>query len=197
VTLAVNRRDAATRILRVVGDPVMAISDADRKLLHETSLGLYEMLGLANQAADAVATLSEQLGTIEDLVAGADHPQAAVQTAIEDLTRRLVGLRRQLGVAAPTRRVASAVEGAVGGAGQVVRTPIGNLKSQVMNSTSSPTEAQLQAMRDSREALRKVLEETNWVITTGMPALYRTLGDHAVRPTLLKPLPSPPEPPGP
>ena len=55
VTLVVDRREAATRTLRVAGDPAMAISDADRKLLHETALGLHEMLGLANRAADAVA----------------------------------------------------------------------------------------------------------------------------------------------
>ena len=85
----------------------------------------------------------------------------------------------------------------MGDTGPVVRTRIGTLKNQVTASTSSPTEAQLRAIGDSREALRKVVEEINWIITAGTPALYRTLADHALRPALPGPLPSPPEPPGP
>lgn len=62
------------------------------------------------------------------------------------------------------------------------------VKGQIILSTSAPTEMQVRAARDAREDLAKVIDDTNAIISTVMPGLYRTLAENNLQPPLLKPL---------
>src|SRR5262245_3712888 len=44
ITLSVEGRDVGTRTVRVDGDPLIKITEADRKTQHDTALGLHELL---------------------------------------------------------------------------------------------------------------------------------------------------------
>ena len=187
VTLTVDGRAAGTRTVRVNGDPVMAITEADRKTWHDTALTLHTMLATANEAAEAVVALGEQFAAMQDAVKKADNPPASAKSAIDEFGKRLAGLRRQLGVPAPGQAVAGG-GGGFGGMQQNVRGQIGQLKNQIAASTSLPTETQVRMMRDQRADLQKVVEEANAAIATALPALYKTLADNHVHPAPPKPI---------
>lgn len=112
---------------------------------------------------------------------------ADTKTAIEDANKRLGDLRRRLGVPAPGQTGGGGFGGGGfgGGVNPNVRARIGQVKGQIMGSTSLPTETQMRQTTEAREDLAKVVEDANAVITTTMPALYKQIGSQL---TPLKPL---------
>jgi len=46
----------------------------------------------------------------------------------------------------------------------------------------------MRALRELRDDLDKVITETNAMITSVMPGVYKTLGEHNLQPATLKPL---------
>lgn len=190
VTLVVDGKDAGTRTVKVNGDRLMPITDADRKTWHDTALGLHELQGTANQAAETIYTISDQLASVQDVLKQAATPPEAVKTAADDLNKRLVALRRQLGVPAPGQTGGFGGGGGGGGGQQPVRNQINQLKNQVMASTSLPTEMQTRALTDAQAELTKIIDEANSVITTALPGLYKLLGSNNVQPSSLKPIKS-------
>lgn len=178
VTLVVDGKEVATKPVRVQGDSAMQITDADRKTLHDTAFGLHELQRQANEAADAVTELSRQFQTIEELLKGAASPDA--KAPLEDAGKRLADLRRRLGVANPGQPAGGGGGGGFGGGlNPNVRGVIGQVKGQMMNSTSLPTAAQLRQATEAREDLTKVIEDVNTAITTTMPALFKQVGAQA------------------
>jgi hypothetical protein len=183
VTMNVDGRDVAPRSIRVVGDPVSVISDADRTMLHDASLALHRLQSIAGEAAGRTAALSAQARAVRALLAQSGNPPAALRTALEDVERRLVALRRQLGVPAPGEAPTGG-RGGGGGGVQPVPNQIGGLKGQLMQSTSRPTEVQLRLAREAREDLAAAVVEINGIITSAMPAVYQALGQPQLQPTL-------------
>ena len=188
VTLVVDGRAAGTRTVRVAGDPDIQITDADRRTHHDTALALHEMQRTAGEAADAVTALGEQLRALRELVSRSAESPAAVKAALDDVDRRLAGLRRRLGVGGPGPGGGGGGFGGFGGGQANVRGRLGQLKNQIMASTSLPTETQMRQAREAREDLAKAIEEANELITSGMPALYRTVTQNQLQPTPLKPI---------
>jgi photosystem II stability/assembly factor-like uncharacterized protein len=187
VTLAVNGREVATKPVRVAGDRLIEITDADRKLQHDTALALHELHGTANEAAAIVSTLGDQFRAIDEAVRRTPQAPAPVKTVVDDARTKLTALRRQLGLRGGD---AGDQEGGGGGGGgnQAVRNQISQVKNQVIASTSAPTEMQMRALRELRDDLDKVITETNAMITSVMPGVYKTLGEHNLQPATLKPL---------
>ena len=184
VTLTVNGRDAGSKPVRVLGDRLIQITDADRKLQHDTALALHDLHRTANEAAEAVVVLNDQFRAIDDVVRRASTPPAPVKTVVDEARTRLSTLRRQLALGGGP----GDGEGGGGFGNQAVRSQISQVKGQVMASTSAPTEMQTRALRELREDLAKVVADTNAIITTVMPGIYKTLGDHNLQPATLKPL---------
>jgi hypothetical protein len=178
-------RDVAPRSIRVVGDPVSIISDADRTLLHDAALALHRLHAFAGEAAGRTAALSAQARAVRALLAQSGNPPATLRTALEDVERRLVALRRQLGVPAPGEAPTGGRGGGGGGGGvQPVPNQIAGVKGQLMQSTSRPTEVQLRLAREAREELAAAVVEINSIITTAMPAVYQALGQPQLQPSL-------------
>jgi hypothetical protein len=184
VTLNVNGRAVGTKPARVAGDRLIQITDADRKLHHDTGLALHELQRSANEAAEAVVTLSDQFRGIDEVVRRG-NVAPPVKTAVEDARTKLTALRRQLGLGGGA---GGDQEGGGGFGNQAVRNQIGQVKNQVLGATSAPTEMQLRAVRDLREDLAKVIADANTMISSVMPGVYRTLAEHNLQITPLKPL---------
>ncbi len=185
VTLVVDGKEIATKPLRVLGDSAIQITDADRKTLHDTALGLHTLQRSANEAADAVTELSRQHQALDGLMKGG-AASAEAKTALEDANKRLTDLRRRLGVPAPGQPAGGGGGGGFGGgANPNVRAVIGQVKGQMMASTSLPTATQMRQATEAREDLAKVIEDVNAAISTTMPALYKQVGGQV---TPLKPL---------
>ena len=177
VTLSVDGKTVGSRSIHVNGDPIIRITDADRKTLHSTALALHELQQTADEAASAVSALSEQMIAVQDLMKTGTAP-ASVKATVDDLSKRIAGFRRPLAVWGQPP--------ALGGFGgdPPLRNQIANLKAQIMASTSVPTEVQMRLAREVREDLAKMVGEINSVITAGMPALYRVLTENNLQPGL-------------
>ena len=202
VTLVVDGKEISTKTVRVNGDPDMPITDADRRTLHDTAFGLHEMQQLANSAAEAVTTLAPQVQAAETMMKAAGSQQAAA-SAIADVNRRLADLRRRLGIAGgggggaaggPAGFEPGGPGGQGGGGGgggfgaqQNVRGQIGQLKGQIMGSTSLPTAQQVRTASELRDDLNKVVQDANELIAA-VPALYEKIGAAGLKPAALKPL---------
>lgn len=184
VTLVVGGKEVATKPLRVSGDSAVQMTDADRKSWHDTSMSLHELQRTANAAADAVTTLGGQFELAETLLKSAADAPASAKGAVEEVGRRLAGLRTRLGL---TNQGGPGGGGGFGGQQQNVRGRIGQLKGQVMNSTSRPTAMQVRAATEAREDLAAVVKDTNDLIAA-VPALYDTLGAGGLKPAALAPL---------
>ncbi|MGH9384050.1 MAG: glycosyl hydrolase [Vicinamibacterales bacterium] len=185
VTLVVDGKEVATKPVRVSGDVEIPMTDADRRTLHDTALALHELQRTANAAAESVTALGAQTESAEAMIKAAGAPSAGT-TAIADINRRLADLRRRLGVGA----AAGGFGGGGGGGGfggqqQNVRAQIGQVKGQIMGSTSLPTAQQVRTAGELREDMLKLIQETNDLIAS-VPAMYDTLGAAGLKPTLLK-----------
>jgi hypothetical protein len=189
VTLVVAGRDVATKPVRVVGDSLVQITDADRKVWHDTALTLHRLQEQANEAADAVTQLGTQYNLIESLLKTAANAPAETRTALDGAGKQLTELRRRLGVVLPGQQVGGGGGGGggFGGQQQNVRAQVATTKTQIMNSTSLPSEQQLRALTELRGDLGTLIQETNALIAA-TPALFDRIGAGALKPAALKPV---------
>jgi hypothetical protein len=192
VTLVVDGKDVATKTVRVSGDKDMPMTDAERKTWHDTALNLHDLQRIANTAAETVTTLATQLTAAESLVKSASNAPAAAKSALTDANTKLADLRRRLGLNQQGGGGGGGGGGGFGGQQQNVRGQLGQVKGQVMGSTSMPTTQQVRIAGELREDMTKVVTDVNDLINA-VPAIYDALGASGVKPTALKPLgPLPP-----
>ena len=172
VTLTADGRDVGTRRVGVAGDPEIRISDADRRTHFEAAMELHGLQRTANEAADAIGAIHEQVQGVQALLKTAASVPPPVKSRTEELAKQIEALRRGFGLAGG---------GGFGGGAQNVRGRLGQLKGQVMASTSLPTTTQLRQIQEARAAFAKALGEVNAAIAA-MPAFYELLADHNVHP---------------
>ena len=153
VTLVVDGKDIATKTVRVSGDKDMTMTDAERKTWHDTSLDLHDMQRVANTAAEAVNTLAAQLTAAESLLKTAANAPAPAKTALADANTKLTDLRRRLGL---NQQGGGGGGGGFGGQQANVRGQLGQVKGQLIGSTSMPTAQQMRSSVELREDLNKV-----------------------------------------
>jgi hypothetical protein len=192
VTLVVAGKDVATKPVRVIGDTAVQLTDADRKVWHDTALALHRLQEQANEAADAVTQLGTQYQALEGLLKLAASAPSDAKSAIEGAGKQLADLRRRLGLPAPGQTQPPGGGGGGGGGGfgqqqQNVRGQITQTKGQIQNAHSLPSEQQLRVLTDGRGDLAKVIQETNALITA-MPGLFEKIGAGALKPAPLKPV---------
>jgi hypothetical protein len=185
VTLVVDGKDIATKTLRVSGDKDMEMTDAERKTWHDTALSLHDIQRLANNAAETVNTLAAQMTAAEALVKSASNAPAAAKTALTDANTKLADLRRRLGL--NQQAGGGGGGGGFGGQQQNVRGQLGQVKGQIMGSTSMPTQQQIRQTAELREDMTKVIADVNELINA-VPAIYDALGASGVKPAALKPV---------
>ena len=185
VTLVVDGKDVATKTVRVSGDKDMPMTDAERKTWHDTALNLHDLQRLANTAGETVNTLATQLTAAESLVKAASNAPASAKSALADANTKLADLRRRLGLNQP--QGGGGGGGGFGGQQQNVRGQLGQVKGQLMGSTSMPTAQQIRIAGELREDMTKVIADVNELINA-IPAIYDALGASGVKPAALKPL---------
>jgi hypothetical protein len=100
---------------------------------------------------------------------------------VEAYLKELEPLRRRLGLVGG---------GGFGGGAENVRGRIGQLKGQIMGSTSLPTEVQTRQTAESRALLLKTIESANAMIGK-LPGLQKTMAEQGVFPAPPKPIATP------
>ena len=160
VTLGINGKDVATKSVMVLGDPLIPITDSDRRDLHDTLLALHGMQRTAYEAAGATTLLSDAVQNVLENVA---NPPAGIKTAAQELASRITNLRSRL-VAPQSER-------------SDFPSKIGALKTSIWGSTSLPTGAQMRNVDELGKELERAVNDVNSEISGGMPQLYKALAD--------------------
>jgi hypothetical protein len=179
VALSIDGREAQSVNVRLQGDPEIQITDADRKTHFDTVLALHTLQGTMNEAADIVLDMNKQITAINDALKGQSNVPDSLKSTLADLDKQVNELRTRLGVAQGG--------GGFGGGPQNVRGRVGQLKGQIMNSTSLPTETQVRVHGELRTASSKVIDEVNAAVAK-FPGLYRELATSGLYPVPLKPI---------
>jgi hypothetical protein len=181
-TLSANGRDAQTVDITVKGDPDIQITEADRKVWHDTALDLHQMQAKANDAAEMVQTAYAQYTSLQQQVRGATLAPNAKQS-LDALGKEFEAVRRRLGLGG-----GGGFGGGFGGNTENVRGRIGQLKGAIISSTSTPTVTQLMQVREVKAALPVVIDQAN-ASAAKLPALAKELvGSGALFPAV-KPIP--------
>jgi hypothetical protein len=94
-------------------------------------------------------------------------------------------LRQQFGVTMPGEAAPSGRGGGGGGGGnQPLPAVLGQVKGQLLASTSKPTAVQVRLAREARTDLVAAVESFNRIVATGIPGVYQALGQPQLAPTL-------------
>jgi len=179
-TLNVNGRDVQTIDVSVKGDPQIQITDADRKIWHDTAKDLHDLQAKANDVAEAVQTAFAQVGVLQQQTRGATL-SPAVKQQLDAVVKEFEAVRRRLGLGQ---------QGFGGGGGNTenVRGRIGQLKNGVMSATALPTNTQLMQIRETKAALPGLIDQANAVVAK-VPGLVRDMVGAGVLFPAVKPVP--------
>lgn len=177
-TLNVNGRDAQTIDVTVKGDPEIQITDADRRTWFDTARDLHQQQEKANQVAEMVQNAYAQVQMIQQQTRNASLPPNAKQE-LDAIVKEFDAVRRRLGLGGG---------GGFGGGNDNLRGRFGQLKGQIMGSTSLPTNTQLMQIREAKAALPGLIDQANAVVAK-VPGLVKDLiGNGAIFPAI-KPVP--------
>jgi photosystem II stability/assembly factor-like uncharacterized protein len=180
-TLNVNGRDAQTVDVTVKGDPLINITDADRRIWHDTARDLHQLQEKANEVAEMVQNAFAQVQMIQQQTRDANLSANAKQQ-LDGIVKEFEAVRRRLGLGQ------QGGGGGFGGNTENLRGRFGQLKGQVMASTAQPTNTQMMQIREARAALPGLIDQANAVVAK-VPALIKDLiGNGAIFPAI-KPVP--------
>jgi photosystem II stability/assembly factor-like uncharacterized protein len=156
--LTVDGKDANTVNVVVTGDRDIALTDADRKVWHDTALALHQMQRQANALADSVHDAWSQLQTLQQQTRNRSVA-ANLKSQMDALVKEFESLRRRLGLAGG------------GGFGNTenVRGRIGQVKGGIMASTAHPTEVQMRQYKELQAALPKLEAEAKTAMAKVAP----------------------------
>jgi hypothetical protein len=153
-TLTVDGRDVQSIDVTVKGDPDIQITDADRRMWHDTAADLHQVQAKANEAAEMVQTTYAQFTTLQQQTRGATLAPN-VKQSLDALGKEFEVARRRLGLAG------GGFGGGFGGNTENVRGRVGQLKGAIMGATATPTTTQLMQIREVKAALPIVIDQAN------------------------------------
>jgi hypothetical protein len=159
VTLSAGGRELAKSSVTVRADPEVTVSEADLKSRFETLTRLHDLGRRANEAYNALFSVSEQLASVKDKLKG---PAATdeLKKAVEEFEKEVAAVRPRLGVPAggpPTGGGGFDPEAAR----RNVRQQLAGLKGQIMGATMPPTDTQMRRLEENDKALAAVIESVN------------------------------------
>jgi hypothetical protein len=176
---------AHTKTVKVVADPLVEMSDADRDTLYRTLLTLTDMQRTAGSAAEAVTRLDQRLQQVAETLKAYPNAPAAVNTALASATKQVTELRAAIAGAAGGRGGGG---GGGGGGVQPLRNRINSIKSEVVGSQSLPTQVQTAQVAALRKQLTDAVDRVNAAIATTLPSLYKQLHEHSIYPSVGEPI---------
>ncbi|MDE0260040.1 MAG: hypothetical protein OXR82_16845 [Gammaproteobacteria bacterium] len=166
-----------TKTVRVVGDPLVEMTDADRRELHAMLLSLTGMQRTTESAADVIGKMTEEVQRVSETLAEHPSPPDAVMTSAEAVEEEIADLRTKL----------TGAEG--GGFGSsALSDRIDRLKAALMGSQSLPTAIQSDQFELFRAELNDLVGRVNTSIDSTLPDFYRQLSDHGIHPIPSEPI---------
>ena len=166
-TLNVNGRDTQTIDVAVKSDPLIQITDMDRRTWFETARDLHDLQAKANDVAAMVQTAFAQVQLLQQQTRG-QTLAPNVKQDLENVVKEFETVRRRLGLGQ------QGGGGGFGGNTENLRGRIGQVKGQVMASTAQPTNTQVMQIRDVRAQLPGLIDQANAVVAK-VPGLVKSM----------------------
>jgi photosystem II stability/assembly factor-like uncharacterized protein len=185
ISLVVDGKVADSRPLRVLGDPEVVLTEAERKRMFDMAVEMHELQRRVTDVANSLAPVSRQLPEVARTVAGRTDLPADVKSSFESFNKELTALMT---------RLASAAGGGRGGGGRGAPDPnnpfvrLGQAKNGLMAGMPA-TSMTLQAYNDAKAQVPKALTDAQALLGKAQ-AMSTVLATHNI--TLTVPAPSKP-----
>jgi photosystem II stability/assembly factor-like uncharacterized protein len=184
VSLIVEGKAVESRPLRVMADPEVQLTEAERKRMFEMASELHELHGRATETSNALVAINRQLPEISKTIAGRTDLPSEVTSSYEAMEKELRGIITQLTPPAGGRGAGG------GGRGGAPDTPIARLtqaKAGLM--ATMPTTAQtLDAYKRAKAEVPKAIAEASGLLAK-IQTVSAALAKHNI--TLTLPAPKP------
>ena len=182
VSLVVDGKTVDTKPLRVMSDPQVVLTDAERKKLYEMAIELHELQRRATEAGAGVGSLNTRLPELAKEAQGKSDVPTDLKTSIETLQKEVATLAPKLVAQGGGRGFGG---GGRGGAPDNLASRLAQAKNGLMGGMW-PTEAVMKAYADSKADVPKAIAEANSLFTRAA-TLGSTLTKHSL--TLTAPTP--------
>ncbi|HEY2434801.1 MAG TPA: hypothetical protein VGI12_19165 [Vicinamibacterales bacterium] len=158
VALAVDGKTIDSKPLKVVGDPEVVLTEAQRKQLFDMAMDMHDLQKRASQAAAGVASLNRQIAQLAGDVAAKSDIPADVKSAFDSLKTDTAAMLTKL----PPGAAGFGRGGGGGGRGNdpSLTGKIGQAKNGMMGGMW-PTSVTMKAYADSKTDAPKVLADAN------------------------------------
>jgi hypothetical protein len=174
VSLVIDGKTAGTKPLRVMADPEVVLTDAERKRLFDMAMEMHALQRQATEAANALAPFNTRMAEIVKEIEGRSDLPADVKTSFDMLNKELAALAPKLAPPAGGRGRG----GGRGGAGDSVLGRIGQAKNGMMGGMW-PTEQTLRAYTQAKADVPKVIAEAHALFTKAA-AVSAVLAKHNI-----------------
>jgi photosystem II stability/assembly factor-like uncharacterized protein len=182
VSLVVDGKSIDSKPLRVVGDPDVVLTEAQRKQMFDMALEMHELQKRTTEAVGGVASLNRQLTQISTDIASRSDIPADVKSSLDSLKADATSMAQKFPVA---------VAGGRGGGGRGgPDTSVSGKVAQAKNGLSGgmwPTSITMKAYSDAKTEAPKALSDANALFAKAA-ALGTTLSKFNVTLTAPKPV---------
>jgi uncharacterized membrane protein YgcG len=159
VALVVDGKSVESKPLRVVGDPEVVLTEAQRKQLFDMAMEMHDLQKRAGEAAAGVASLNRQIAQLTADVSSKTDIPADVKTAFDSLKTDTAALLTRLPPAA-----AGGGRGGGGGGGRGNDPSLTGKIAQAKNGLMGgmwPTSITMKAVNDAKADAPKTLADAN------------------------------------
>ena len=172
----------------VEGDPLIAISNEDRRAWHDTLLALDGMFATVKAVLSTAEESKDRLGEIQALLQDRSQPDESLAQQVasidEALKEVLIAMRGK------GERSRAEQPGA-----PPLAEGVRQLYANIEIATARPTEQQSRLTREVHDKLSRQVETLNGLLAGPVADLYRKLDDDGLRWSAGRPIPLPTEPP--
>ncbi len=166
VSLIVDGKTIETKPLKVMGDPEVVLTEAERKRLFDMAMEVHELQRRLTEAAGALTPFNQRMGELAKEIAGRSDIPADVKASFEAINKELSDFAPRLIGGAGGGRGGAFAGGGGGGApgmgalGQNLLVRVGQAKSGLMGGMW-PTEQTMRAYDEVKKEVPKAIAEAN------------------------------------
>lgn len=156
VSLVVDGKTVGTKPLKVMADPEVALTAAERKRMFDMAMEMHELQGRTTEVANRLGPIGSQMAGLSKEIGGRSDVPAEVKTSFEAFNKELTETMARFAPASG--------RGGRGGGGQP--NPVASL-SQAKNALMGgmwPTRQMLDAYGEAKSGVPKAIEEVNALI---------------------------------
>ncbi|HEU5219242.1 MAG TPA: hypothetical protein VFU23_11315, partial [Gemmatimonadales bacterium] len=184
VALIVNGKPAGAGSVKVLGEPDITISDADRRARFDALRELQAVGSRVQHATAAVRKANDQLGQIRTALGDSASIPAPVKATLDSLTKSLDTLKKRFGVGIDFSDPNFSFEDFRKSLG----FRVGNVAGGIEGATAPATEGEIRQIGELKRDIPGAIVAVNAFVAR-LPVFYKQLADAGLYPVTPKPVP--------